>query len=214
MPAALATLAMPCTHGTPCPLALLPSQIQHLAVPSNYRKDRPIDTRPLLESSGPTILVRLKGPPAFRSPVLCSARPRAARSQSSKCDCRPRHGRSNLPPIEELPRLQPSTPVVPPKAVNLELALQVPDNCGTFRAVLHVRPECRRHSHAPGSFACLGLCFHGPPSRSWAPKQWLVVSTRNRQIELSECPVLVKQAADQTSEPVSGLPSVRRVLEP
>jgi len=33
------------TGGTPHPLALLPSEIQYLAVSQNYRKIRPIDTK-------------------------------------------------------------------------------------------------------------------------------------------------------------------------
>lgn len=74
-----------------------------------------------------------------------------------------------VPPLSRLfrPKLKGpprSIPVSPQKAVHLELPLKVPDHGSAFRAVLQVRPECRRHTHPPESFAGLALWFHGTPA--------------------------------------------------
>jgi len=77
-----------------------------------------------------------------------------------------RQGLWKINPLRWMKRRPRSIPVLPQKAVNIELTLEIPDNRGAFRTVLQVRPECRRDTHSPESFAGLRLWFHGRLQRT------------------------------------------------
>jgi len=57
------------------------------------------------------------------------------------------------------------------------------------------------------------IAFFCPPfvEKLGTQKQWAVPSSELGHVEWSGCPALVKQAVDQTSDPVSGLSSIQSV---